>query len=313
MQIPSGSIYFKILSASSLVIATTLVLKLFVFGSDKHNTPPLGPDGQPLLYHAVAFPTPESPEFAGEKLPIERDDVRESLDREIIVNAYWHSQTLLFMKRANRFFPIIEPILKSEGVPDDFKYLALIESSLMTNAQSPAGAVGIWQFLKDTGKGYGLEVGTEVDERYHIEKSTVAACKYFKESYAKFGSWATTAASYNTGMGGVARQQDRQLEQNYYDLTFGEETGRYVFRIVAVKEILSNPQKYGFYVTLADLYKPWQTTDIEVKGPIPSIATFAKSHGTTYKQIKTLNPWLREAFLTNSGNKTYTIKIPKQE
>lgn len=305
---PTNNLYFKILSVSTMVIATVLILKLFVFGSDKKQS-----DSTATQPHTItAFPLPESPTFAGEPIPIDRQDVRESLDREITVNAYWHSQTILWMKRANRYFPIIEPILKEQGVPDDFKYLALIESNLMTTAQSPAGAVGLWQFIKEAGKQYGLEVDVEVDERYHIEKATVAACKYLKASHEKFGNWTTAAASYNAGSAGIAKQQGRQLEQNYYDLIFGEETGRYVFRIAAAKELLTNPEKYGFHITEEDLYEPLQTEELEVNGTIPSIAAFAKTNGTTYKQVKLLNPWLRETMLTNKLGKTYKIKVPKK-
>jgi membrane-bound lytic murein transglycosylase D len=313
MNLPSNSIYVKILSISSLAIAATLILKLFVFGADKSHPPVVyDANGQPQTHIAVAYPLPENPTFAGEPLPIDRQDIRESLDREITVNTYWHSQTILWMKRANRYFPIIEPILKEQGVPDDFKYLAMIESNLMPTAQSPANAVGIWQFIKEAGKQYGLEVDVEVDERYNIEKATVAACKYLKDSYARFGNWTTAAASYNAGSGGVSKQQTRQMEKNYYDLIFGEETGRYVFRIVAAKEILSNPTKYGFHIDESTLYPPFEYTEIEVSGPLPSIATFAKANGTTYKQVKLLNPWLREASLTNKYGKTYKIKVPKR-
>lgn len=307
---PSQGIYFKIFSVSTLVIAVSLVLKLFVFSTHRDSTRTVASSSQVAM--APSFPLPASVSFAGEPLPMERADIRESLDREILVNAYWHSQTLLFIKRANRFFPLIEPILKEQGVPDDFKYLALIESSFITTAQSPAGAVGVWQFMKDTAKRYGLEVDTEVDERYHVEKSTVAACKYLKEAYAKFGNWTTAAASYNAGFTGITRQQTRQQESTYFDLYFGEETGRYVFRMVAVKEILGNPLKYGFVVPAEELYQPWETVEVEVSGPITSFAEFAKSHGTSYKQLKTLNPWLREAFLTNKLGKTYKIKVPKK-
>ncbi|MFT3740276.1 MAG: lytic transglycosylase domain-containing protein [Breznakibacter sp.] len=311
MQLKSSpGIYFKIFSISTLVIAATLVLNLFISSADRDSSKIHSSGMHPVT--APSFPLPNRPSFAGEALPMDRRDIRESLDREILVNAYWHSQTLLFIKRSSRFFPIIEPILKEQGVPDDFKYLALIESSFIPTSQSPAGAVGIWQFMKDTAKRYGLEVETEVDERYHIEKSTVAACKYLKEAYARFGNWTTAAASYNAGLTGITRQQTRQQEQGYFDLYFGEETARYVFRIVAVKEILNNPLKYGFSVPAEELYQPWETQEVEVKGPVVSFAEFAKSHGTTYKQIKTLNPWLREAFLTNKPGKTYQIKVPKE-
>ena len=262
-------------------------------------------------YAIFALQIPEALDFAGEDVPLQKIHVRESYDREILVNTYWQSQTILLIKRAHRYFPVIEPILKQHKVPDDFKYLALIESGFMPRAVSPAGAAGIWQFMRETAKEYGLEVSTEVDERYHIEKSTEAACKYLKRAYNKYGSWTLAAASYNAGMGGIDRQIARQKENNYYDLLFNEETSRYVFRILAVKQILSSPEEYGFHVKEEDSYHPIPYKIVEISDSIANLADFAKEHGITYRELKDLNPWLRETLLTNKSKKSYSIKIPK--
>lgn len=252
---------------------------------------------------------PEEMSFAGEKIPLENFDVRESLDKELLVNTYWHSQTFLLIKRANRYFPEIEPILKKHGIPDDFKFLALAESGL-TNAVSPAGAAGIWQFVKATAIEYGMEINEEVDERYNVVKSTEAACRFLKHSYNIYNSWTMAAASYNMGRSGLNRQISRQYSKNYYDILLNEETSRYVFRIAALKAIVSNPEAYGFSIPKQDLYQPFQSKDVVVSTPIPDIAQFAFQHGTNYKMVKMLNPWLRDNVLTNKNRKSYTIKIP---
>lgn len=261
-------------------------------------------------YSIFALDIPEEVEFAGERLPLKYFDVYESFDRELMVNTFWHSQTLLFIKRANRYFPVIEPILKKEGVPDDFKYLALAESGL-TNAVSPARAVGYWQFLRDTAREYGLVVTDEVDERYHLEKSTKAACRFLKESYEKYGSWTMAAASYNAGRRGVNNQIRIQDVENYYDLLLNEETARYIFRIAAIKTIMENPDKYGFRYRKSDLYQPVKYFEIEADSKIEDFAVFAKEHGTNYKMLKFLNPWLRKPYLNVRG-RSYTIKIPEE-
>lgn len=261
-------------------------------------------------YKIFALDLPKEAFFAGEQVPLTKFDVRESLDRELLVNAYWQSQTLLFIKLANKYFPIIEPILKENGVPDDFKYLVIAESGLQTRAVSPSGAVGFWQFLKGTALDYGLEVNNEVDERYHIEKSTVAATKYLKDAYKKFGSWTLVAASFNIGRTGLYRQIKRQKCNDYYDLLLPEETARYVFRIVAIKFILNNPQRFGFYVKENQKYSELPHYEVEVNTAIEDFADFAIRYKTNYKILKYLNPWLRETYLTNSKKKTYVIKIP---
>ena len=262
-------------------------------------------------YNVYAVPMPENINFAGELVPIENPDIRERMDRELLVNTYWQSNGLLLFKRANKYFPIIEPILKEEEVPDDFKYLAVIESSL-TQAVSPAKATGFWQILKGTGREFGLEINDNVDERYHIEKSTRVACKYLKSAKKRFGSWTLAAAAYNAGPGGINKQVTRQNATSYYDLLLGQETGRYVFRIAALKEILSNPTKYGFNFTKDDLYEYIPTFDVFVENPIPDFNKFAAKFDINYKILKLHNPWLRETHLNNSSGKGYLIKIPKK-
>ncbi len=266
----------------------------------------------PAKHYYSSVEVPDSLTFAGEKVPLEYFDVYESLDRELLVNSYFHSQTLRFMKLAPRFFSIIEPILEADSIPEDFKYLALAESGFNPKAVSPAGAVGFWQFMKGTARDYGLEVSGEVDERYHIEKSTHAACAYLHESYKKYGSWTLVAATYNAGRSFVGRQLDRQQETEYYDLLLGEETGRYVFRILALKLVMENPQKYGFDVQEDEQYSVWNTKTVSISGPVANFADFAQEHQTNYKILKMLNPWLRESYLTNKSGKTYGIKLPAE-
>ncbi|MFZ1693743.1 MAG: lytic transglycosylase domain-containing protein [Flavobacteriales bacterium] len=262
-------------------------------------------------YKVFSLTLPNQLTFCGEPVPMDRIDVRERLDRELLVNTYWQSNTLLAHKRANRWFPLIESILQREGVPDDMKYLALVESNF-TNVVSPAGAAGYWQFMKETGQNHGLEVNGEVDERYNVEKSTVAACKYLKTAYKKYGSWALAAASYNLGLGGVDKQLGRQKKEDYFDLLLPEETSRYVFRILAMKEIIREPERYGFHLRTRDLYPPYKTRSLEVKGPIEDIAAFALRHNTDYKTVKLLNPWLRDTKLTNKEGKAYAILLPAE-
>lgn len=271
----------------------------------------VSPDSSTFIPGVYQVPIPHKITFAGEEAPLHYFDVRESLDRELQVNTFWHSQTVLLLKRANRYFPIIEPILKENGVPDDFKYLAVAESAL-TQAVSPSQAVGFWQILEGTGKELGLEITKEVDERYHIEKSTQAACKFLKKSYDQYGNWTMAAASYNFGRNGIARQMDRQMNENYYDMVLGEETGRYVFRILAIKAIFENPQAYGFYLNKADLYPELRYKEVSVDSTISNIAQFASKFDTNYKIIKILNPWLRENYLNNKVKKSYAIKIPQK-
>lgn len=262
-------------------------------------------------YTIPALKMPENLNFAGEPVPIENPDIYERMDRELLVNTYWQSNALLLIKRAHKYFPVIEPILKEYGIPDDFKYLAVIESGL-TQAVSPAGAVGFWQIMEGTGKDYSLEINDNVDERYHIEKSTRVACEYLKKSKENFGSWTMAAAAYNAGNTGVLRQLERQEVSNYYDLLFGEETGRYVFRILALKEIMKHPQKYGFNFSEDQLYKNIPTYTVNVESSVENFATFAQKYNINYKILKLHNPWLREANLANAKGKMYHIEIPEK-
>ncbi|WP_448826400.1 transglycosylase SLT domain-containing protein [Capnocytophaga bilenii] len=262
-------------------------------------------------YKVYAIDLPEKLDFAGERVPIEDPDVYERLDREFLVNTYWQSNGMLYIKRANKYFPIIEPILKRNNIPDDFKYLALIESGL-TNAVSPAGASGFWQFMKSAAKEYGLEVGDQVDERYHLEKATQAACDYLNAAKRSTGSWTMAAAAYNAGVAGMNRQANLQETNNYYDLWLNNETSRYVFRILAVKEIMKNPKKYGFIFDKRHLYNELPTYSVMIDSSITNLISFAKQYNITYKDLKIYNPWLRDRKLENKDGKTYYIKIPKK-
>ncbi len=255
------------------------------------------------------FDKPEQVGFAGEVAPLHTPDVWERFEREVYVNAYWESNTLLMMKRAGKFFPYIEETLKNNGIPEDFKYVALIESGLM-NVVSPAGAKGFWQFMEGTAKDFGLEVSSEVDERYDWEKSTIAACKYLRSAFGRFGNWTSVAASYNMGIAGLTRRKNEQQVPNYYDLHLVEETSRYVFRILALKEIFENPSSYGFELQQDDLYAIPALKEIEVGSSIPNLAQWAIQQGSNYKELKIYNPWLRSDKLTVRSGKTYVIKLP---
>ncbi|SDZ98082.1 transglycosylase SLT domain-containing protein [Psychroflexus halocasei] len=260
-------------------------------------------------YNVFALEVPNQIDFAGENVPLDDPDIHERLDRELLVNTYWQSNALLLIKRAHKYFPLIEPILKEEGVPEDFKYLAVAESGL-TQVVSPAGATGFWQILSQTGREYGLEVNSNVDERYHIEKSTRAACQYLKKAKEKFGTWSLAAASYNRGMSGISRQMERQKTDNYYDLLLNEETRRYVFRILAIKTIMTDPSDYGYHYKKGDLYELMPTKIVEVDTVVSDFADFAKNYNLSYKTFKNYNTWLRDTHLNNASRKNYEIKIP---
>ena len=268
------------------------------------------PEGSQEMYF-TAVKLPEKLDFAGEAVPLENFDVLESLDRELLINANFHSQTILYIKKSNRYFSIIEPILKKHGVPDDFKYLALAESGFIDKVVSPAGAVGIWQFMKTAAIENGLEVNEEVDERYHIEKATEAACKYLKKSYSQYKNWTMVAASYNAGIGGVNRQIDVQDSKNYYDLLLNEETSRYLFRILSLKLVIGNPEQYGFKVSEEEKYPIIPFTEVKVSGGVISFTDFAHDNKINYKLLKQFNPWLRQPYLKNPKKETYSIKIPE--
>lgn len=254
-------------------------------------------------------PMPQELEFASEKVPLHEDWVKERLEREILVNIYWQSNQMLWFKRANRFFPLIERILKEEGIPDDFKYLALVESGLM-NVVSPAKAAGFWQILPGTARDLGLEVNEYVDERYHLEKATRAACSYLKNFYQRFGSWTLSAAAYNTGPNNISYHLETQQISSYYHMHLPEETSRYVFRILAEKTIFSQPSKYGFHYTETDLYQPLPYREVRVDTSIHNLFRFAQQQGVSYQELKRYNPWLRERKLPNRSGKEYIILLP---
>ena len=259
---------------------------------------------------------PEFPlhtKFANEPISLDRLDLYERFDRELTTLCYMHSSTSLAIKRANRYFPIMEPILKEEGIPTDFLYLAVIESTLSPRALSPAKAAGIWQIMARTGREYGLEVNNDIDERYHIEKATRAACRYLKDAYKKYGNWATVAASYNAGMGRISTELDKQLADHTFDLWLNEETSRYVFRILAMKEIFSNPSKYGYKLKTNQLYQPIGYSLVKVDTTITDLARFALSQGISYAQLKEANPWLRTRTMPDKSRKVYYLKIPHKD
>lgn len=265
------------------------------------------PEDGPLP--AISYDLPKNLNFAGETISLDRSDLREQFDKELQINTYFHSNTIFLIKRANEWLPQFEPILKKNGIPDDFKYLPLIESGLL-NVVSPANAVGFWQIVKDAGKENGLEISRDVDQRYDPIKSAEAACKYFKKAYSKFDNWTLVAASYNRGMSGLDRAIKKQKVDSFYDLFLNEETARYVFRILAIKEIFENPERYGFKINPQHLYQQDSLRYVEVNSTIPDLVEFALSQGTNYKLLKRHNPWLRDDRLTVRKNEVYKIAIP---
>jgi len=260
-------------------------------------------------YKIYPMPIPDSLTFSGETIALNENDLIQRFDKEILVNTYWQSNTLQLIKRSRKYFRIIEPILKKEGVPDDFKYLAVIESGL-ENVRSPKGAKGIWQIMRGTGRELGLEINNNVDERYNLELSTIAACKYLKKAKNKFGNWTLAAAAYNRGMTGINKALKKQNVKSYYDLLLGNETRRYVFRIHAIKLILSNPNNYGFFVKDSDYYKYDNYKLVNINFPIKDLSEFANNNGINYKLLKIFNPWLIQNHLNNRSKKKYKIKIP---
>lgn len=265
---------------------------------------------------ALAYSCPEVPdsiEFCGRTIDLRRFDRRERMDRELLAFTYMHSTSLQMLKKANRYFPIVEPILKENNIPDDFKYLMVIESNLNPTARSGAGAAGLWQFMPGTGRDYGLEVNTNIDERYHIEKATKAACKYLKDAYAKYGNWVSVAASYNAGQARIATQLSKQQVDDSLDLQLVEETARYVYRILAAKQMFANPTSFGFRLRASDLYPPIPCTEVTVTTGISDLIAYAHSKGITLAMLKNLNPWLRETSLMNKSGRTYVLKIPTPE
>lgn len=305
-----SSLYRRFLGIVALVLLVFLPVEFFIFSSKHISDDDLY--WRSFLENNKAFSimVPKNMGFAGEKIPYNDFTVIEGLERELLVNTYFHSQTILMHQRANRWFPIIEPILKKNGVPDDFKYLALVESNL-SNSVSPKGATGFWQFIEGTAKQYGLEMNDEIDERYNVEKSTEAACKYFNQAYKAFENWTLVAASYNIGIEGLKNQIDKQKTNSYYNLALNDETARYVFRVLAVKEIISHPKNYGFLLRKKDLYPVITTQRFKIDSGITDLASFAQQHNISYKILKYFNYWLRKSTLTNKDKKTYYLDIPK--
>ncbi|MDA9886816.1 lytic transglycosylase domain-containing protein [Flavobacteriaceae bacterium] len=297
--------FFILFSCSILLISLVLI------SFEQPNQTSIITYGEPSSFKVHALHVPSQVNFAGELMQLDEDDLMERMDKELLVNTYWQSNTLLMMKRANKFFPQIERILKEEEVPDDFKYLALIESGL-ENLRSPAGAKGFWQILRTTGREYGLEVNSNVDERYNIELSTRMACAYLKKAKERLGSWTLAAASYNRGIAGINRILKKQQADNYYDLLLGTETKRYMFRILAVKEIMQAPERYGFFVEDAQLYSPLEYRTVAVDTAITNIARFSKQMGVNYKTMKIYNPWLLQNHLNNKSRKLYHIALPTE-
>ncbi len=297
----------KLFYKATSIIGIIAICSIFIFLDSKNTNEP--PKSISEYYEIKPVAIPSKLSFSGEKAPLHIRHIKERIDRELLVNTYWQSNGLLMFKRAHKYFPIIEPILKENGVPDDFKYLALVESGLQ-NVTSPAGAKGFWQIMKNTAKECGLEVNDNVDERYHLEKATRAACYYLKKAKEEFGTWTLAAAAYNAGISGISKALEKQQVNNYYQLLLGSETERYVPRIIAIKEVLTHPKRYGFSVTEKDLYTLPETRKIAVDTAITNIASFAKELGINYKIMKLHNPWLRENKLNNKSRKLYFIKIP---
>lgn len=290
----------------------SLVFLAFLLGINMQNTTRgTLPKGQYSFTDIKTIDLNKDYNFAGESVPKDNFDALERLERELLVNAYWHSNTLMMVKKAKRYFPAIEKILKEQGVPDDIKYLAAAESSF-NNATSPSGAKGIWQFMESTGKEYGMEINNEVDERNHFEKSTIAACKMLTRLKDKFGSWTLAAAAYNMGGNGLAREMDNQRASTYYDLNLSNETLRYVLRLIAIKEIFEDPARYGFATDDGPLYKPLDNYyELSVDTTISNLGDFANKYNTSYRMLKVYNPWLVSYSLTNKDKKQYLIRIPK--
>jgi membrane-bound lytic murein transglycosylase D len=290
-------------AVAMIAILMSSLLLFLSYSSNKVNVP---------IYDLPQLVKPpkmkEAYTFAGEVIPM-NVDTRERMERELLTNSYFHTSTVLALKNMPKFFPMMEKILSEEGVPDDFKYLAVAESN-MSNVTSPAGAKGLWQFMKGTAGDYGMEVSTEVDERFHYEKSTRAACKYLKSLKNSTGSWVNAAAAYNMGIGNLSKTLSSQGEKSYFDANLNEETSRYVFRIMALKEILNNPQEFGFYVDEERKYKQQENfKEVEINTNILSLSDFAHQNGLTYRMFKYYNPWLIDTKLTMKG-KPYVVKIP---
>jgi membrane-bound lytic murein transglycosylase D len=299
----------KLLYFLSGIMLTIVVIS--ISGSDIIEKEGIDDDQYPQGYKIITPHLPGAMDFAGEKVPLENFEVYERIEREFIVNTYFHSATILAIKRASRWFPVIEPILKKNNVPDDFKYLCVAESNL-ENVVSPAGAVGFWQITKDAGKKYNLEINSLIDERYNVEKSTKAACDYLNDAYKLYDSWTLAAASYNMGTNGISDQIVKQKATNYYNLVLGMETDRYLPRILSLKYIIQNREVYGFDIKDDELYQPYKTYNVILDSSVSSFADYAASYGINYKTLKLFNPWLRDNYLSNPNKDVYTIKLPEK-
>jgi membrane-bound lytic murein transglycosylase D len=293
-----------------VLLASVIIIFFIAMGFNGFsNTPEMKSLVDTLIINKP-FKLPADVTFAGEKLPLDNFDIRESLERELLTSAYRHSSTILIIKRANRYLPVIEKILKENDIPDDFKYLVAAESEYL-NMVSPVGATGFWQIMQETGREEGMEINNEVDERYSTEKSTQFACDYFRKSYEKYGNWTLAAASYDGGRAAIDEQIVIQHQNDYYNLLLADETARYIFRAVAYKLIITNPESFGFRIGKDDLYPELKYYEVKVDTAITSFSAFAEHFGTNYKLLKYLNPWLRKPFLTAKQNKVYLIKIPE--
>ncbi|MBR3435388.1 MAG: lytic transglycosylase domain-containing protein [Bacteroidales bacterium] len=300
----------KKLSIAAIVLSVLAIVgEILICASSREDSEEVLQRAISNNYRIYSPILPDTMSFAGEKVPLSTYYVHEGLDLEVITNMYRHSSTMLYFKRANRYFPIIEPILKKNGIPSDFKYLCVIESGL-TNATSPAKAQGFWQFIPSTGANYGLTVNDEIDMRNNLTASTEAACKYIRSLYNKFHSWTAAAAAYNCGENGLARRISKQSTDNYYDLWLNSETSRYVYRILAMKLIMQNPQKYGFHLRQCDLYPPIPTRAATLSGQNVDLYEFARSNGTSYKMLRMLNPWIQTDVLKNKSNQKYMVQLP---
>ena len=298
-----------LIAAASLVAMIIITLVMSIIAIRTANKRPVSLEQIVIQSHDIEFC--DDIYFADERVPLEMFNIRERYERELLSNTYFHSNTMVLLKRSKRWFPVIEPILQKYGVPEDFKYLCVIESNL-SNVVSPAGAAGFWQFMKSTAQEYGLEINKEIDMRYNVELETEAACKYFLKAHERFGSWTLVAAAYNAGSSRVSKFMKEQGVTSYYDMLMAEETERYVFRILAIKTIFENPEKYGIYVSNSLAYEPYKYKNVIVKENIDNLAEFAKKHDITYKLLKVFNPWLRSNTLTVKKGKVYEIKIPKK-
>ena len=300
---------FFLIAAGSLILMIVIAFIMSIVAIRTANKRPVSLEQIVIQSHDIEFC--DDIYFAGERVPLEMFNIRERYERELLSNTYFHSNTMVLIKRSKRWFPVIEPILEKHGVPNDFKYLCVIESYL-SNVVSPAGAAGFWQFMKGTAEEYGLEINKDVDMRYNVELETEAACKYFLKAYERFGSWTLVAAAYNAGSSRVSKFMKEQGANSYYDLLMAEETERYVFRILAIKTIFENPEKYGIYVSEKLSYEPYKYDIVKITQNVDNWAEFAKEHDITYKLLKVFNPWLRSNSLKVSKGKVYEIKIPKK-